>query len=90
MLQHYCEIPETQTHPQLGETKYYDLHVNGKVLKKAAWYFPEPSAGYDVITDRIAFRTLDVSPSQISLIFSSQVYTLLGMRRRLRPAKKME
>ncbi|ORY58344.1 hypothetical protein BCR35DRAFT_295877 [Leucosporidium creatinivorum] len=37
----------TTTHcPWKGDASYYDLHVDGKVIEDAAWYYPS------VITDR--------------------------------------
>ncbi|GAA5978257.1 hypothetical protein JCM5350_002242 [Sporobolomyces pararoseus] len=28
-----------------GEASYYDIHVDGKVLQDAAWYYPNPKSG---------------------------------------------
>ncbi len=38
-----------------GEASYYDVVVNGKVNKDAAWYYPEPSDAAKEITGRVAF-----------------------------------
>lgn len=43
------------TCPWKGEASYYSLEVNGKVNKDAAWYYPVPKKGAEVVTDRIAF-----------------------------------
>jgi uncharacterized protein (DUF427 family) len=38
-----------------GEASYYDLVVAGREVKEAAWYYPEPSPGYEAIRDHLAF-----------------------------------
>lgn len=43
------------TCPWKGVASYYSLEVDGKVNKDAAWYYPEPKKGAEVVTDRIAF-----------------------------------
>jgi uncharacterized protein (DUF427 family) len=43
----YCEFK--------GEASYYDLVVAGREVKEAAWYYPEPSPGYEAIRDHLAF-----------------------------------
>ncbi len=49
---------ESQTHtacPWKGEASYYDILVDGKVIKDAAWYYPEPKQAAANIKDRVAF-----------------------------------
>ncbi|MBI3375404.1 MAG: DUF427 domain-containing protein [Betaproteobacteria bacterium] len=38
-----------------GMASYYDVVVNGKVNRDAAWYYPEPTAKAQNIKDHIAF-----------------------------------
>ena len=38
-----------------GVASYYDVVVDGKVNKDAAWYYPEPLAAAAQIKDHIAF-----------------------------------
>jgi len=43
----YCEFK--------GEAAYYDLVAGGREVREAAWYYPEPSARYEVLRDHVAF-----------------------------------
>jgi uncharacterized protein (DUF427 family) len=38
-----------------GVASYYDVVVDGKVNRDAAWYYPEPSKAAELVRDRIAF-----------------------------------
>lgn len=38
-----------------GEASYYDIVVNEKVNKDAAWYYPEPKEAAKHIKDYVAF-----------------------------------
>ena len=38
-----------------GQASYYDIVVDGKVNKDAAWYYPTPSEAAKQIQDRVAF-----------------------------------
>lgn len=38
-----------------GTARYYDLVVNGKTNRAAAWYYPDPEPAATVITGRVAF-----------------------------------
>lgn len=38
-----------------GQASYYDVVVDGKVNKDAAWYYPTPSDAAKQIQDRVAF-----------------------------------
>ena len=38
-----------------GTASYYDLEVNGKINKDAAWYYPDPSYAAKKIKGYIAF-----------------------------------
>jgi len=49
---------ESTTHticPWKGQASYYDVVVDGKTNKDAAWYYPEPKPAAKEIKDRIAF-----------------------------------
>ncbi len=41
--------------PWKGTASYYDLHVDGKVNKDTAWYYPEPKDAAKEIKERVAF-----------------------------------
>jgi uncharacterized protein (DUF427 family) len=45
--QTYCEFK--------GEAGYYDLVAGDREVREAAWYYPEPSARYEVLRDHVAF-----------------------------------
>ncbi len=38
-----------------GEASYYDLAGGGREVRDAAWYYPDPSPGYEAIRDHLAF-----------------------------------
>jgi uncharacterized protein (DUF427 family) len=38
-----------------GVARYWDVVVEGRRLEAAAWSYPEPSPGYEAITDHVAF-----------------------------------
>lgn len=41
--------------PWKGKASYYDVVVEGKTNKNAAWYYPQPSNEADHIKDYVAF-----------------------------------
>jgi uncharacterized protein (DUF427 family) len=41
--------------PWKGQASYYDLDVNGKINKDAAWYYPAPKEAASGIKDHVAF-----------------------------------
>ena len=47
----------TTSCPWKGEGHYYDIHVNGKTLDNAAWYYPHPLEKATHIKDYVAFCT---------------------------------
>jgi uncharacterized protein (DUF427 family) len=49
---------ESDTHsvcPWKGTASYYNVVVDGKINKDAAWYYPEPKPAAKNIKDHIAF-----------------------------------
>jgi len=38
-----------------GRASYYDLEVDGQIVRDAAWYYPDPAPGYEAIRDHLAF-----------------------------------
>jgi len=38
-----------------GEASYYDIIVEGKINKDAAWYYPDPSPMVENVRDKVAF-----------------------------------
>ena len=41
--------------PWKGTASYYDIAVNGKTNRDAAWYYPEPSKAANQIKNYVAF-----------------------------------
>ena len=38
-----------------GEAGYYDLVGGGRTVRDAAWYYPEPTAGFEALRNHLAF-----------------------------------
>lgn len=38
-----------------GEASYYDVEVDGRVNRDAAWYYPDPKPAAAHVKDRVAF-----------------------------------
>jgi uncharacterized protein (DUF427 family) len=38
-----------------GTARYYDVVVNGKTNRNAAWYYPDPEVAAAIIKGRVAF-----------------------------------
>ena len=53
--QYFRESATHSTCPWKGEASYYDVAVEGKVNKDAAWYYPEPKPAAKHIKDHLAF-----------------------------------
>lgn len=52
----YFKPSDTHTTcPWKGLASYYNVEVNGKVIRDAAWYYPEPKAAASQIKDHVAF-----------------------------------
>ncbi|KZF21246.1 DUF427-domain-containing protein [Xylona heveae TC161] len=47
--------------PWKGEASYYDINVDGTVIKDAAWYYPTPKDKAQNIKDHVAFYKTKVS-----------------------------
>ena len=48
----------SETHsmcPWKGTASYFDLEVDGQVIRDAAWYYPEPKDAAREIAGRVAF-----------------------------------
>ncbi len=60
----YFQPSDTHTTcPWKGLASYYDVVVDGKVNKDAAWYYPDPKPAAKQIKDRVAFwKGVDVKP----------------------------
>jgi uncharacterized protein (DUF427 family) len=41
--------------PWKGTANYYDIEVNGRLNRDAAWYYPEPKPGAKQIKGHVAF-----------------------------------
>ena len=56
IMREYFQASDSHTIcPWKGEASYYNLVVDGKVNKDAAWYYPDPKPAAEEIRDRIAF-----------------------------------
>ena len=59
-------IVDSETHttcPWKGLASYFSLRVNGHLNKDAAWYYPNPKVGAEVVQNRVAFwRGVQVEP----------------------------
>lgn len=42
----YCEFK--------GSARYFDVHAEGRTAPRAAWGYPHPSAGFEVLAERVA------------------------------------
>lgn len=52
----YFQASSTHTTcPWKGQASYYDVIVEGKVNKDAAWYYPNPKEAARQIADHVAF-----------------------------------
>ena len=52
----YFQASETHSHCSWkGDASYYHLNVGGQDNADAAWYYPEPYAAAEQITDHVAF-----------------------------------
>ncbi len=49
------ESTDSSVCPWKGKAAYYDIVVDGKTNKAAAWYYPNPSQRAEKIKDYIAF-----------------------------------
>lgn len=62
----HAHLRPSTTHtvcPWKGEASYYDVEVDGKVNKDAAWYYPDPKPAAAAVKDRVAFwRGVVVEP----------------------------
>lgn len=38
-----------------GAARYYDIRVGDRTARDAAWYYPQPSPGYEALRNAIAF-----------------------------------
>lgn len=38
-----------------GHARYYDVVAGGRRAPSAAWFYPEPSPGYELLSGRVAF-----------------------------------
>ncbi len=51
-------LKKSETHtvcPWKGHASYYDIVVNGKINKDAAWYYPDPKPMASKIKNYVAF-----------------------------------
>ncbi|HLI09054.1 MAG TPA: DUF427 domain-containing protein [Ktedonobacteraceae bacterium] len=53
--QYFTESSTHTTCPWKGVASYYNVEVDGKVNKDAAWYYPHPKEAAKEIQDYVAF-----------------------------------
>ena len=53
--QYFRESNSHTTCPWKGLASYYDVEVDGKVNRDAAWYYPQPKEAAKNIQDYVAF-----------------------------------
>lgn len=51
----FVDSPARSQCPWKGEAHYYDVHLNGETIDKAAWYYPRPLEKALHIKDTVAF-----------------------------------
>lgn len=54
-MQFFKKSDKTTVCSWKGTASYYDIEVNGKVNKDAAWLYAEPKAAASNVTGRVAF-----------------------------------
>lgn len=53
--EYFHENPRHTICPWKGVASYYDVEVDGRVNRSAAWYYPDPSPAARHIQDYVAF-----------------------------------
>ena len=53
--QYFAPGDRKTSHPRMGEAVYYDVAVEGKVIKNGAWSYPEPKEAAKHIKGYVAF-----------------------------------
>jgi len=53
--QYFRPSEKTTVCPWKGVAHYYDVEVNGKLNRDAAWYYPDPKPAAAEVKDRVAF-----------------------------------
>lgn len=51
-------VVESETHtvcPWKGTASYFTIEVDGQQNRDAAWYYPDPKPGAEMVRDRVAF-----------------------------------
>jgi uncharacterized protein (DUF427 family) len=53
--EYFTKSDTTSTCPWKGTARYYDVTVDGKVNRDAAWYYPQPCPAASQISGHVAF-----------------------------------
>jgi uncharacterized protein (DUF427 family) len=53
--EHFAPSGHHSICPWKGQASYYDVLVDGKVNRAAAWYYPSPRPAAEALRDRVAF-----------------------------------
>lgn len=54
-LEYFKDSSQNTVCPWKGVASYFDVEVDGKVNRNAAWYYPTPSDAAQQIKDHVAF-----------------------------------
>jgi uncharacterized protein (DUF427 family) len=54
-MEYLTQTTKTSTCEWKGRAVYYNLAVGAKTIEQAAWSYPNPTAGFEVIKDHLAF-----------------------------------
>jgi uncharacterized protein (DUF427 family) len=61
-------ILESNTHsscPWKGKASYFHIMVEGEINEDAAWYYPQPNTGAEILKNRVAFwKGVEIKESQ--------------------------
>jgi uncharacterized protein (DUF427 family) len=49
-----------------GRASYFDIKIDGKIVKSAAWTYHNPNQGYEEIKDKLAFYPSKMDKCQIN------------------------
>jgi uncharacterized protein (DUF427 family) len=68
--EYFLESRTQSTCPWKGKASYFHIMVEGEINEDAAWYFPEPREGAEILKDRVAFwKGVEVKESSIKINF---------------------
>ena len=54
-MEHLAESGRRTRCEWKGQARYYSISASGKRVENAAWFYPDPTPGYEAIQDHVAF-----------------------------------